>query len=211
MTATTTEAHVAIAHLVIDEEIEHTAHEYETASAYNVYLLQPGRYPFDLTMLGGRPWLPGIVETGMVKPGGPYYANARIKAKRVEHYYESRLFSEVRPKREVLDEDTTYRFQVYAYELGNRKTFFRSQARVELNPYWREDNYQCTRDLSDDDYRRMLSLAVWWLRKNGHGDYSRSPHWHVWNMVNAQAMGGVDGYVKAIVEEWHLHKSRIGR
>lgn len=207
---TTTTEH-AIAHLVIDEEIRHQAHEFETASAYNVYLLQPGRYPFDLTTIGGQPWVPGHIESGMVKPGGPYYANARIEAKQVEHYYESRLFTASSVQHDHMDKPTTYRFQVYAYELGNRKTFFQSKARIELSEYWRENTYRPIADLDDSDYCRMLSMAVWWLRKHGHGDYSQSPHWHVWNRVNAQAMGGIEGYVKAIVEEWAAHRARFNR
>lgn len=207
---TATQTETAPAYLVIDEEIRHQAHEYETASAYNVYLLQPGRYPFTLVTINHRPWVPGHVSAGYVKPGGPYYAKVCIKARKVEHYYVNRLWTASSITQDFMDEECEYTLTPYAYELGKRKTFFQSQARVELNPHWREDNYQCTRDLSTDDYFRMLSMAVWWLSEHGHGDYSKSPHWHVWNRVNAQAVGGVDGFVKAILEEWHLNKARRG-
>lgn len=198
---TTTNVLTARGHLVIDEAFEYRSYHYETASAYDLLAMQPGRYPFALKMLGGAAWVPGKIANGFVKPGGPYWAEARVDAVLTERYYENRLLSETRAHHETaLGIDTQHVVQIYAYELYSRKTLFNSKARIELPLRWRDDTYPPVERLKDGDYDRVLSRAVGWLRENDHGDYARGEHWHIWNLINANTVGGVDGFVKAVLE-----------
>jgi hypothetical protein len=185
--------------LVIDEPTEYVSHHYETASAYDRLILQPGRYPFRLVNLNYTPWVMGARNMESSMPTGPYYAIADVNAILVEHYYENRLLTEVRAETKVLNETITHRVQMYAYEIDKRKSWG-TAGRIEAESNFRFDTYACIRELSLDNYHRVLVAAIEWLGKNGHGDYSDSPAWHTWNRVNARALGGIDGFVKAVME-----------
>lgn len=188
-------------HLLIEEPIRHQDHRYETASAYDVLTLQPGEYPFTLTRIDGLPWVPGKVENGFVKPGGPYYAKVSIDAIQDEHYYVNRLWTASSITHDTdMNRPTKYLVSLYAYELYSRKTLFDSKAKIVLPLRWRDDTYPPVERMEDKDYDRVLSRAIGWLKDHGHGDYTDGEHWHIWNRVNANAMGGVGGFVKAILE-----------
>jgi hypothetical protein len=188
-------------HLLIKEPIRYQAHEYETASAYNVYMLQPGEYPFRLTEIGGQPWVPGKVESGFVRPKGPYYAKVTIDAIQTEFYYVSRLFTASKVQHDTdLNKPTTFVRRIYAYELYKRKTLLDSKAEIVLPLRWRDDTYRPIERLDDQDYDMVLSKAVWWLKRHTNDDYTGMEHWHIWNRINARAVAGIDGWVKAVLE-----------
>lgn len=196
MTTTTHQTHGV---LRIENPTEHISHCYETASAYDKFILQPGIYDFRLVNINYTPWVPGSIAAGYTMPTGPYYAMATVDAVLVERYYENRLLGHTSARKTSTNEITTYTVQMYAHELGTRRTWG-TIGRIMVPNDARYDTYRCIADLSLPEYLAVLGMAVQWLDKRGHGDYSEQPHWHVWNRINAQALGGIEGYVKAVLK-----------
>lgn len=110
-------------HVLVQNPIEHTHYGYETASWYDKLILQPGRYPIRLTRIDGRPWKPGVIESGYVRPGRPYYAAFDVDALLVETYTVSRLFTESRAHTDVRNKYTTHHVRLYAYVLDTMTTW----------------------------------------------------------------------------------------
>lgn len=203
MTTQTTPEIQTRGHLEIQNPTEYVDRTLATASWWDKYLLQPGRYPFLLTNLDWQPWQPGYVAPGYTGPTGPYYAVAKVDALLIETYREARLLSEVRAERKAVSENATVTVRLYAYELNTRKSWG-GIGRIVVPNDTREDTYPCLAALTDEDYALVRMAAVKWLDRHGHGNYAKDPDWHMWNRLNANALGGTPGFVKAIIESNHL-------
>lgn len=191
----------AIAHLVIDEDTEYRHYGYETASAYDQFVLKAGEYPFRLVNLNYTPWVPGargrLGESGL--PTAPYYAIADVSALLVEQFYVNRLFTASKAVTTPVNQMTTHRVQLYAYELEKRKTWG-TIGRIVVNPDWRADTFPCIADLTDDQYRVVRDASIRWMDRQGHGDVSVHPDWHIWNQIEGKALAGIQGFSKAALE-----------
>jgi len=189
----------AIGSLVIDTDTPYRNYGYETASAYDDLVLKAGTYPFRLTTIKGTPWVPGARSFDSVMPAAPYYAVADVNALLVQSYYENRLFHAVKAQTTKVDKMVTHHVQLYAYEIGKRKTWG-TIGRIVTCDEFRADTYPCIQRLTFLQYQEVLAAAVRWLAQHDHGNYSDDPAWHVWNQIEAKALAGVEGFVKAALE-----------
>lgn len=94
--------------LVIEEPTEYVDNTLQTASWWDKYMLQPGVYPFEFTLIDGRP-----VPNG----GRPYYGKVRVEATLIEEYRVARLFAASSASTTTLNKVTTVTRGVYAYQL----------------------------------------------------------------------------------------------
>lgn len=95
---------------------EHVDASLPTASWFDAYEVQPGRYDLEWTNIDGTPW---NVDRDPITPGniGPYYARAHLDATFRCAHRVNRLLTESRAVDTHPDEPTTYVWSTYAYSV----------------------------------------------------------------------------------------------
>lgn len=81
--------------LVIEAPTEYRDQNYETASWFDEFVLEPGVYPFEWVNINHTPWNADdtVATPGYVGNVGPYYAKVKVAAILTREYRVSRLFT----------------------------------------------------------------------------------------------------------------------
>lgn len=107
------------AEVIVTEPGTYVDRSLPTASWWDKYTIEPGTYPIEYVNIDYRPWNPDpdVCTPGFIANTGPYYAIARVKARRIESYRENRLLHLTQAEHTQHDTEATVTVCLYAYEI----------------------------------------------------------------------------------------------
>lgn len=149
--------------LVVPAQFEWIDRDLPTASWWDKYLVQPGRYPLVLKNVGGDLWNPdlNVPTPGFIANVGPDHAGASIDALLIESYREARLLDHVTHdlKHVVPARQQNIGFFAYTFSLKHGARFYQGNAYVEV-PELPEPCSDCGWQYGEDVLRQAADGKV---------------------------------------------------